>query len=95
MLKQDIHASLFTLPRALDQGHFSLTLALNVADAEFAGGGTRFRHAAAAHALQSPPAGAAVPSSLVHAGERITSGVRYIIAAFLWVDAPPPPNARC
>lgn len=79
------------LPRHADQAQLSITIALDGGGdpACFAGGGTRLRDA---DVVILPPPGHALlfASGLMHAGERITAGRRYIIAAFLWIDAPPP-----
>jgi hypothetical protein len=74
------------LPMHSDQGQLSLTLALNGGAAAFEGGGTLFEGSGAAIA---PPTGHALlfPSETLHGGERITSGRRYIIVAFMYVDS--------
>jgi hypothetical protein len=89
LVRYDAAGGQAALPRHIDQAQLSLTIAL---DDTFAGGGTRLRDAGA---VVVPPQGHALlfASGLMHAGERITAGRRYIIAAFLWVDAPPPPPA--
>ena len=88
LVRYDAAGGQAALPRHCDQAQLSLTLALGGA---FAGGGTRLRDAGA---VVVPPPGHALlfASGLTHAGERITAGRRYIIAAFMWVDAPPPPR---
>ena len=89
LVRYDADGGQSALPRHADQGQFSLTIALDGGPACFAGGGTRLRDA---DVTVVPPPGHALlfASGLMHAGERITAGRRYIIAAFLWVDAPPP-----
>ena len=71
------------LPVHRDQSVFSLTIALN-ARAEFDGGGTYF---AQSRTVVCPDAGQLVVFSgeTRHGGEPITAGVRYIIAAFLYL----------
>jgi predicted 2-oxoglutarate/Fe(II)-dependent dioxygenase YbiX len=91
VVRYDAEAGQASLPRHADQSHFSLTLALN-APPSFAGGGTHFPDMAPHVAAVLPPPGHAVlfPGALQHAGAPITAGVRYIVAAFLWVDADAP-----
>jgi hypothetical protein len=88
LVRYDAAGGQAALPRHCDQAQLSLTLALGGA---FEGGGTRLRDAAA---VVRPPQGHALlfASGLMHSGEAITAGRRYIIAAFMWVDAPPPPR---
>ena len=73
------------LPVHSDESMYSLTIALNSAD-EFAGGGTYF---ADLDTSLCPPVGhvVAFEGGLFHAGEPIVRGTRYIIAAFLYVEA--------
>jgi hypothetical protein len=96
VVRYDAAAGQASLPLHADQSVLSLTLALNdgvTAPPAFAGGGTRF---AAAGATLAPGAGHVVlfPGGLQHAGEAISSGTRYIVAAFLWVDAAPAQRLR-
>ena len=80
-----------SLPIHTDDSHFSLTIALN-AEHEYTGGGTCFEDLATA---VRPALGhvVAFPGSLRHGGEPISEGVRYAIAAFLWVsDGWQPPS---
>jgi hypothetical protein len=72
------------LPTHADDSHLSLTVALNDT-ADYDGGGTYFEEAGRA---VRPERGCVVafPGSLRHGGQPITRGVRYIIAAFLYVD---------
>lgn len=72
------------LPVHTDQGHFSLTLALNDA-AEYVGGGTVFPGFAV---NVNPGCGdfVAFKSSIPHGGTPISYGVRYIVVAFLYID---------
>ena len=85
-----------SLPVHQDEGQISLTIALN-ADSEYEGGGTRFRFSSGAgeepakkiaetEVVVMPSKGHVVSflSNCRHAGEPITSGKRYIIAAFLY-----------
>jgi hypothetical protein len=77
------------LPVHRDQSQYSLTIALN-ARGEFTGGGTFF---ADSRVVICPDVGhvVAFPGETRHGGEPITAGVRYIIAAFLFLgsdDAP-------
>ena len=71
------------LPVHRDQSVFSLTIALN-ARTEFTGGGTYF---AESRTVVCPDAGHLVAFSgeTRHGGEPISAGVRYIIAAFLYL----------
>ena len=71
------------LPVHRDQSVFSLTIALN-ARTEFVGGGTFFAESCS---VLCPDAGHLVAFSgeTRHGGEPITAGVRYIIAAFLYL----------
>ena len=70
------------LPLHVDESHISLTIVLND---EFAGGGTYF---ADLRRALSPSRGhvVAFDGNVLHGGEPIVSGRRYIIAAFLYVD---------
>ena len=72
------------LPVHADDSHLSLTIALNELS-EYEGGGTSFEEVGV---TVRPERGCAVafPGSLRHGGQCITLGVRYIIAAFLFVD---------
>jgi hypothetical protein len=71
------------LPLHTDEAQLSVTLALNPRS-EYDGGGTFFAHlgrpigADAGHVV-------AFDSHLLHGGDPITRGVRYIVAAFLYV----------
>ena len=73
-----------SLPVHADDSHFSITLALNGSDA-YDGGGTYFEELGVA---VRPGLGelVAFPGSLRHGGQAISRGVRYIVAAFLWVE---------
>ena len=89
-----------SLPTHQDDSHLSLTVALNAAD-EYDGGGTAFEDvdgaSPSAPTVVSPKLGhvVAFPGALRHGGAPVTRGVRYIIAAFLWIAAEaPPPAAR-
>jgi hypothetical protein len=77
-----------------DESSFSFTIALNGGDS-FEGGGTYFPRLRqvgsvepfAETSLSAPQGGCvAFPGMLVHGGKRITSGVRYIIPLFLYMD---------
>ena len=72
------------LPLHRDDSHFSITLALN-GRGDFEGGGTFFPELG--RALR-PERGHVVsfPGAVRHGGAATTRGVRYIIAAFLWVE---------
>lgn len=72
------------LPAHSDESEFSLTLSLSPA-AAYVGGGTFFPHLGRA---ARPDRGHAVAfrGDLRHAGEPTTSGTRYIVAAFLYLD---------
>ena len=71
------------LPMHSDQSHYSLTIALNPLS-DYEAGGTFFE--ALGHAVR-PEQGQVVsfPGALCHRGDPITSGFRYIIAAFLYI----------
>ena len=73
-----------SLPIHQDDSHLSLTIALNDLS-EYDGGGTCF----AEHGMRvvRPDVGRVVafPGEMRHGGAPVTRGVRYIIAAFLWV----------
>lgn len=87
VVKYDAAGGQASLPMHRDQGQLSLTLALNQPP-RFTGGGTVFEPlAAAGEPALCPAAGhvLAFNSGLMHGGAPITAGVRYIIAAFLWV----------
>ena len=73
-----------SLPVHVDDSHLSLTIALN-ALGEYDGGGTYFEELGR---VLRPDCGGIVcfPGSLRHGGHTVTRGVRYIIAAFLWVE---------
>ena len=88
------------LPFHSDESQLSITIPLN-AKSEFVGGGTYF---AALRRALSPEAGHAVvfDGRILHGGEPIVAGTRYIIAAFLHVErddeaelAPPRSRPRC
>ena len=73
------------LPTHLDESQLSLTVALNERS-EFDGGGTFFE--AAGRAL-CPEVGRVLAfrgGAVRHGGEPITRGVRYVIAAFLFLE---------
>ena len=87
VVKYDAAGGQASLPMHRDQGMLSLTLALNESP-RFTGGGTVFEPLAAAGEPPLCPAAGhvlAFNSGLMHGGAPITAGVRYIIAAFLWV----------
>jgi hypothetical protein len=73
------------LPVHRDQSQYSCTIALN-ARGEFTGGGTFF---ADSRLVICPDVGhvVAFPGETRHGGEPITAGVRYIIAAFLFLGS--------
>lgn len=72
------------MPTHADDSHFSLTIALNPLS-EYQGGGTSFDETGA---VLRPDVGGVVcfPGSLRHGGDTVTKGVRYVVAAFLWVE---------
>ena len=78
---QSVHRS---LPIHVDQSSFSFTIALN-SSSEYTGGGTWFEalkesiRVDCGHVL-------AFPGSALHGGGELITGVRYIIAAFLYYD---------
>ena len=67
-----------------DESHYSLTLALN-GGGEFEGGGTYF---GALRRAVAPAVGhlVAFEGGLLHGGEPVSRGVRYILACFMYVD---------
>ena len=71
-----------SLPLHSDQSILSFTIALND-PAEYEGGGTWFR--ALGKAVDAPAAGHAVlfPGKVLHGGQPITRGTRYIIVLFM------------
>eukprot|EP00966_Prymnesium_polylepis_P150627 3479477-Prymnesium_polylepis.1 len=73
-----------SLPVHADDSHLSLTIALNDLN-EYEGGGILFEELGR---VVRPDCGGVVcfPGSLRHGGNTVTKGVRYIIAAFLWVE---------
>ena len=74
-----------SLPLHTDQGELSLTISLNGAD-EYEGGGTWFE--GLGRAVRPEEAGHVVVfpgGSTVHGGREVTSGVRYILAVFLYM----------
>jgi len=85
-----------SLPVHRDEAQISLTIAIN-AESDFVGGGTRFRMTVEGASTERntevedvvvcPAKGHVVSflSKCLHAGEPITSGTRYIIAAFLYI----------
>ena len=85
-----------SLPTHQDDSHLSLTIALN-GTSEYTGGGTSFE----APLTKDPDEGerhvvrpelghvVAFPGAMRHGGQRVTTGVRYIIAAFLYVSQEP------
>ena len=77
-----------SLPTHQDDSHLSLTIALN-GTSEYEGGGTSFEDLSAeGGGPVRPEIGhvVAFPGSLRHGGAPLKRGVRYIIAAFLWVS---------
>jgi hypothetical protein len=77
------------LPLHQDESSHSITMALND-DSDYEGGGTYFE---ALGGVVRPPAGRALlfDGQLVHGGDPITKGTRYIIAAFLFCEVLPEP----
>jgi predicted 2-oxoglutarate/Fe(II)-dependent dioxygenase YbiX len=72
------------LPIHSDQSQFSLTIAINPAS-EYDGGGTYFFDVDAT--AKCDVGGFVVfPGHMAHGGAAITRGVRYIIAAFLYLS---------
>eukprot|EP00903_Cladosiphon_okamuranus_P010088 g9555.t1 len=74
-----------SLPLHTDQGELSLTISLNGAE-EYEGGGTWFE--GLGRAVRPQEAGHVVVfpgGSTVHGGREVTSGIRYILAVFLYV----------
>ncbi|CAM9153870.1 unnamed protein product, partial [Phaeothamnion confervicola] len=74
-----------SLPLHTDQSDVSLTVALN-GRSEYDGGGTWFEELGRA---VCPEEGhiAVFPGHLFHGGHSITSGRRYIIAVFMYVES--------
>jgi predicted 2-oxoglutarate/Fe(II)-dependent dioxygenase YbiX len=86
LVRYDVEGGQCALPPHRDQGMVSLTLALSAPGLHFDGGGTWFADRGSSVAL---PLGSALlfPSRLLHAGQAISRGRRYVIAAFLWFDS--------
>lgn len=84
IVKYDSAGGQTFLPPHVDEGHWSLTISLN-STAEYEGGGTIFHPSGL---LVQPEIGNCVAfrSSLKHSGAYISHGVRYIVAAFLFID---------
>ncbi|KAG5189460.1 hypothetical protein JKP88DRAFT_206182 [Tribonema minus] len=78
------HAAQRHLPLHADQSTHSLTVALNGAGA-FEGGGTYFQHLDSALRTEAGHV-LSFKGDLIHGGDPITEGTRYIIAAFLYLD---------
>ena len=91
VISPDLATTSTDLPSPQDDSHLSLTIALND-EREYEGGGTCFADVVgASHAspvVVRPGLGhlVAFPGALWHGGQPITRGVRYVIAAFLWVS---------
>jgi len=96
LVRYDAEGGQASLPPHRDQGMLSLTLSLSAPGLDFEGGGTWFSGRAALGGEEEGERAGVVrlergalllfPSTLLHAGQRITRGRRYIIAAFLWLD---------
>lgn len=84
IVKYDANKGQCQLPIHTDQGQFSLTISLNSPN-EYSGGGTIFPEK---ELFIRPKRGdfVAFRSSLAHGGLTITSGIRYIIVAFLYMS---------
>ena len=84
VVKYDANNGQSELPIHTDQGQFSLTISLNSPN-EYSGGGTIFPER---ELFVRPKCGdfVAFRSSLAHGGLNITSGIRYIIVAFLYIS---------
>lgn len=73
-----------SLPLHTDQGELSLTISLNSAE-EYEGGGTWFEGLGRAVRPSDPGHVVVFPGGdTVHGGREITSGIRYILAVFLY-----------
>jgi len=85
------HGAQNHLPLHQDESSHSVTMALND-DSDYDGGGTYFE---ALGGAVRPPAGKALvfDGQLVHGGDPITKGTRYIIAAFLFCEVPTEPGS--
>ena len=83
IVKYDFDNGQHYLPVHRDQGQLSLTIALNDLD-EYAGGGTLFDSHSV---IIRPPVGhfVAFKSAIMHGGAPVSRGIRYIIAAFLYL----------
>ena len=84
IVKYDASDGQCQLPVHTDQGHFSITLSLND-PIQYKGGGTIFPEH---EFIVRPKCGdfVAFRSYLTHGGVPITSGVRYIVVAFLYLS---------
>ena len=82
LVRYDAAGGQASLPLHRDQGELSLTLALNEG---FEGGGTEFERGGVV-GLNELGLALLFPSRAVHGGATVSSGRRYIIVAFCWVD---------
>lgn len=84
IVKYDAAGGQTFLPPHVDEGHWSLTISLN-STVDYEGGGTIFHPSGL---VVQPEIGNCVAfrSTLKHSGAYISRGVRYIVAAFLFID---------
>ena len=88
LVRYDANGGQASLPPHRDQGQLSMTLSLSAGE-DFEGGGTSFKARGGAAVTLQQGGLLLFPSHLVHGGVAITSGRRYIIAAFLWIEDAP------
>eukprot|EP00656_Telonema_subtile_P031763 TRINITY_DN34768_c0_g1_i1.p1 TRINITY_DN34768_c0_g1~~TRINITY_DN34768_c0_g1_i1.p1 ORF type:complete len:171 (+),score=55.68 TRINITY_DN34768_c0_g1_i1:119-631(+) len=84
IVKYDADQGQRSLPLHVDQSSFSFTIALNDVS-EYQGGGTWFDDLKQSIRVDCGQV-LAFPGNLLHGGGELASGVRYIIAAFLYYD---------
>lgn len=84
IVKYDAAQGQRSLPVHVDQSSYSFTIALNGVS-EYEGGGTWFEDLKQSIRVDCGQV-LAFPGDLLHGGAELTSGVRYIIAAFLYYD---------
>ena len=74
------------LPIHVDESSHSLVLALNEHEHDYQGGGTYFYHTNETVQLQTGELLSFRGDQFLHGGQAVTSGVRYILAIFLFHD---------
>jgi hypothetical protein len=92
VVKYEADAGQRCLPLHTDESTHSLTVALN-ANTDYEGGGTYF-HALKSAARPNQGQVLAFDGSLLHAGDSVLTGTRYIVAAFLLLASMDEPIAQ-